>query len=249
MENDTKLILAKANDIIRLRDLRNIPKFSAFLTPAEATIIESNIKAPNCFFFGGFANAERRIFAAFPDYICEPFEAFPISVLKIEYRNTDILSHRDFLGSFMAMGITRDSIGDICVSEGLTLAFVASEIATYLSEQITKIGRVGVTIKIIDANSIDDFFNAPKTIPLNFTVSSFRLDAVLSGLVGCSRTKAENYIKEGLVFVNSFEVTKVTKVIKVGDFITLRGTGKFLITDCNGVSKKGREIITAEKYI
>lgn len=249
MENDTKLLLAKANDIIRLRNLRNIPKFSAFLTPAEATIIESNVKAPNCFFFGGFQNAERRIFAALPDYILEPFHTFPISVLKIEYRKSDVLSHRDFLGSFMATGITRDSVGDICISEGLAVAFVTSEIATYLSEQITKIGRVGVKITISDINSVDDFLNTPKTVSLKFTVSSFRLDAILSSLVGCSRTKAENYIKEGLVFVNSFEVTKVTKTVKVGDFITLRGTGKFLITDCNGVSKKGREIITAEKYI
>ena len=249
MDNDSKLLLAKANDIVRLRDLRNIPKFSAFLTPAEAAIVESGVKAPNCFFFGGFLNAERRMFAALPQYVVEPFDAFPISVLKIEYRKSDVLSHRDFLGSFMATGITRDSIGDICIGEGLTLVFVTNEIAVYLAEQISKIGRVGVKIEITDVNSIGDFLNNPKTVSLNFTVSSFRLDAVLSGLVGCSRTKAESFIKEGLVFVNSFEVTKVTKTVKVGDFITLRGTGKFLITDCNGVSRKGREIITAEKYI
>lgn len=249
MENDLKLILAKANDLVRLRDLRDIPKFSQFLTPAEASIIESNIKADNCCFFGGYNDAERRIFAALPDYITEPFYEFPITALKFEYRKVDVLSHRDFLGSFMSTGITRDSVGDIRVGEGCAVAFVIDDIAQYLLDQVTKIGRVGVVGEKVSLDAVDGLFPPHQTISFNFTVSSLRLDAVLSGLVGCSRSKAESYINEGFVFINSFEVTKTTKQVKVGDRITLRGTGKFLISGYNGVSKKGREIITAEKYI
>lgn len=249
MENEVKLILAKANDLVRLRDLRNIPKFSAFLTPSEAAAIESNVKTSNFFFYGGYPDAERRIFAVFPDYISEPFSEFPISVLKFEYRKVDKLSHRDFLGSFMATGISRDTIGDICIGEGVAVAFVVNEIAPYLIDQISKIGKVGVSSRIIGIEELESHLPSAKTISLNFTVSSLRLDAVLSGLVGCSRNRAENYIKDGLVFINSFEVAKTTKQIKAGDRITLRGTGKFLITECTGVSKKGRVIIAAEKYI
>ena len=249
MENETKLLLAKANDLVRLRDLRNIPKFSAFLTPSEAAVIEKGITAPNCCFFGGYPEAERQIFAAMPEYIDNPLIEFPIRALKFEYRKADVLSHRDFLGSFMATGITRDSIGDICIGEGYTTAFVTNDIAPYLLEQISKIGRVGVSAQLLSISNASDLFPPPKTISFNFTVSSIRLDAVLSGLVGCSRSRADSYIKEGLVFINSFEVTKSTRQIKIGDRITLRGTGKFLIADCKGVSKKGREIIVAEKYI
>ena len=249
MENNSKLLVAKARDIVRLRDVRNIPKFSGFLTPSESTIIESSIKAPNCFFFGGYPGAERRIFAALPDYVVEPFSDFPISVLKFQYRKTDKLSHRDFLGSFMATGITRESIGDICVADGFALVFVQKDISGYLLEQITKVGNVGVFGTYVDLSAIDEFLPTSKTIPISFTVSSLRLDAILCGLVGCSRNKAESYINDGLVFVNSFEVTKVTKAIKNGDIVTLRGTGKYLITDCDGISKKGRHIIAADKYI
>ena len=249
MENESKLFLAKINDLVRIRDLRNIPKFSAFLTPAEAAAVESGVKAHNCYFYGGYPDAERRIFASLPDYVTDPFDEFPITALKFQYRKVDILSHRDFLGSFMATGISRDTIGDIRIGEGTAVAFVTNEIADYLLEQISKIGRIGVSVEKIDINKVCDYFGQPKTIPLNFTVSSLRLDAVLSGLVGCSRSKAETFISEGKVFVNSFEVTKVTKQIKAGDYVTLRGTGKFLIISCNGITKKGREIITAEKYI
>lgn len=249
MENESKLLLARINDLIRIRDLRNIPKFTGFLSPAEASIIESAARKPDCYFFGGFSNAERRMFGALPDYIVEPFEEFPISALRFEYRKVDNLSHRDFLGSFMATGISRDSIGDICVSEGSAVAFVTNEIADYLLEQVVKIGKVGVSIKKIPISDVNNYLEKPKTAVFNFTVSSLRLDAILCGLVGCSRSKAEIFINEGKVFVNSFEVTKTTKQIKEGDCITLRGTGKFFISACNGVTKKGREIITAEKYI
>ena len=249
MENESKLLLAKINDLIRIRDLRNIPKFSGFLSPAEATIVETSVKAYDCCFYGGYSNAERRMFGALPDYVSEPFEEFPITALLFEYRKVDVLSHRDFLGSIMATGISRDTIGDISIGTGFAIVFVAVEIAEYLIEQIVKIGRVGVAVKKIPTNSINDYLEQPKTVILNFTVPSLRLDAVLCGLVGCSRSKAEACINEGKVFVNSFEITKATKQIKPGDYITLRGTGKFLIKSCNGLSKKGREIITAEKYI
>ena len=249
MENDSKLLLAKANDIVRLRDLRCIPKFLGFLTPFEAAIIESEIKAPNTFFFGGYPTAERRVFAALPDYVLDPLAEFPISAVKFEYRKIDVLSHRDFLGAFVGAGVTRDSIGDICMGEGFALAFLLNDVAEYLSEQVTKVGRCGVTSKILPMDCLNDFLPHPKTTSLNFTVSSLRLDAVLSGLTGCSRSKAENFIKEGFVFVNSFQISKVTKLIQNGDFITLRGTGKFQIIDCNGISKKGRIFILAEKYI
>lgn len=249
MINESKLFLDKIKDLIRIRDLRNIPKFTAFLTPSEASIVASTFKEPNCLFFGGYPEAERRMFGALPEYI-EDFNAeFPITALKFEYRKVDKLSHRDFLGSFMATGISRETIGDIRIGKGCAVAFVCDDIADYLVNQITKIGRVGVSVQKISLSDVTDYFEQPKTVPLSFTVSSLRLDAVLSGLVGCSRNKAESFVKEGLVFVNSFEVLKVTKQVKSGDFITLRGTGKFLITSCNGLTKKGREIITAEKYI
>lgn len=249
MEDESKLLLAKINDLVRLRDLRNIPKFSAFLSPTEASLVKASIKAPSCCFFGGYPEAERRMFGVMPDYVAEPFCEFPITALRFKYRKVDTLLHKDFLGSFMATGISRDTIGDICIGDGSAVAFVTNEIAEYLSKQISKIGRVGVSVEKVDISNICDYFEKPKTLSFNFTVSSLRLDAVLSGMVGCSRSRAEAYISEGLVFVNSFEVTKATKQIKSGDYVSLRGTGKFLINDCDRVTKKGRRLITVEKYI
>lgn len=249
MEQEAKLLIAKAGDAVRLRDLRNIPKFLGFLSPSEASTVANAVKSSNCFFFGGYEEAERRMFGALPDYITEPFGSFPIKALRITYRPVDVLTHRDVLGSLMSTGVTRESVGDIRFADGLAIAFVSEEIAEYLAKQITKIGRVGVTVNVADTAEVLNSFPPPKTVPVSFTVSSPRLDAVISGLIGCSRSKAEQMLSDGLVFVNSFEITKATKQVKTGDKISIRSVGKFVITGTGDLSKKGREIITAEKYI
>ena len=249
MEQDIKLLIAKAEDTVRLSELRNSPKFMGFLSVSEATEISKAVKNSKALFFGGYDDAERRMFGVVPEYIEPPTSAFPIEVIEIKYRKVDALTHRDVLGSLMATGITRDKVGDIRFGDGFALVFVASEISDYLVEQVTKIGRVGVSLAKIPLKDVYKSFPPPEFEDITFTVSSTRLDAIISGLVGLSRTKAEQIIIDGLVFVNSFEVTKAIKKIKISDKITVRGYGKFLITETGNFSKKGREIIRAKKYI
>lgn len=249
MDQQIKLLIAKAEDAVRLCRLRNSPKFWGFLSPGEQTVIASSVKGEGTRFYGGYDDAERRMFGALPDYIDDVSSSFPIVAINFSYPSSYKLSHRDVLGSVMATGINREKVGDIRFGDGLAVVLVADDIANYLKEQIKKIGNVGVVAEITPVGEALSFLPPPSTVPLNFTVSSPRLDAIVSGLTGCGRSKAELMISDGLVFVNSFEVSKVTKQIKAGDKITLRGIGKFEITGSGSFSKKGREIITAKKYI
>ncbi len=249
VESEIKLLRAKAEDCLRLCAMRNIPKFLGFLSPGEAAELHAAITAPNAYFFGGYPLAERRMFGALPDYITTPQEAFPIASIRISFRKADVLSHRDVLGTIMATGITREKVGDIRFGEGFALVFTADEIADYLVEQIKKIGRVGVTVQRLTAKEIELTLPPPKKEPISFTVSSPRLDAVVAGLTGCSRSKVDEWIENGLVFVNSFAVYKTTGKIQAGDTVTIRKIGKFIIVKTGSFSKKGREIILAEKYI
>lgn len=249
MEQELKLLLAKADDAVRLCELRNTPKFMGFLSPSEMAEISRSVVSKAVCFFGGYDDAERCMLGVLPDYIIDYRAAFPISALKISYRAVDKLSHRDVLGAFMSTGITRDRVGDIRFGEGFAVAFVVQEIADYLAEQISKIGRVGVTVQSISINEAECSFPPPITEDLSFTVSSPRLDAVISGLIGVSRSKAEQMIVDGLVFINSLEALKSIKKVQQNDKITIRGYGRFVITATGNFSKKGREIIQAKKYI
>lgn len=249
MNFDSKLFLAKVNDILRLSADRNCPKFSGFLSLDEQSEIMPLVLAGKVVLFGGYNDAERKMLGALPDYVTDKEKAFPIVAVRFIYPKEYKLTHRDVLGSLMALGIKRESVGDICFEKGIATAFVTEEMGNYIASQVSKIGRVGVKTEVLPFFSAAQNFTAPATKTITFTVSSPRIDAVLSALTGCSRSKAEQYIKDGLVFVNSVAVTKSTKTISANDKITLRGTGKFLITEGGNYSKKGREIITAEKYI
>lgn len=249
MNLNSKLLLAKANDIIRLSVERNCPKFSGFLSLDEQSEVMPLVLCGKAALFGGYNDAERKMLGALPDYVQDHQKAFPIMAVRFIYPKEYKLTHRDVLGSLMALGIKRESVGDIYFDKGMATAFTTLEMAEYIATQITKIGRVGVKTEVLPFYDAAKTFSAPVTQSVTFTVSSPRIDAVLSALTGCSRTKAEQFIKDGLVFINSVMITKSTKLISVNDKITLRGTGKFLITDSGNYSKKGREIITAEKYI
>ncbi len=249
MEQEIKLLLARAQDAVRLSETRNIPKFLGFLSPGEAAAINQAIHLENAVFFGGYEGAERRMFGVFPTYITDHNAAFPISAIGLTYRETESLTHRDILGALMSTGVKRSFVGDILVSPGGALIYAADEIAGFLTEQITKVRNVGVKTVLYSSLSELPPQTAPRTETVSFTVSSARLDAVVSGLTGFGRTRSEQMIADGKVFVNSFAVIKPTKKVQPMDCISLRGVGKFVITGMGSFSKKGREIITAEKYL
>ena len=247
MEDNKKLIIDKAEDALRICSDKNIPKFVGFLSPGEASIIASSVKGG--LFYGGYPTAERIIFGALPDYLEAQLSAFPITPVEIRYNPKYSLSHRDILGTLMSAGVERSTVGDIIVSDGYAVIFVLDEIADYFIEQISKIKNIGVSLARIDNIGSLELINNPKTEGITFTVSSLRLDAVVSALTGMGRSKSEQFIEDGLVFVNSFEVKKITKKVNKDDVITVRRFGKFRITQTGNVSKKGREIVSAEKYI
>lgn len=245
---DIKLLPSKIEDAARLCNNSSSPKFVGFLTTEEAAIAESVAKKQNCrfSFFGGYDDAERRFFGAFPEW-CDSFEEFfPIKALTFTYRKGDRLSHRNFLGTFMSLGIARETVGDILVEEGRAVAFFTEEIATYVRNQINKVSNVGVTTE-------EGFsFPLPGTSDLEDvtdTIASTRLDCVVAALAKCSRNTAVELIEGKLVSINSVCCEKTVKSVISGDKITIRGKGKFIIESVNMRSKKDRVILKAKKYI
>ena len=109
-----------------------------FLTPRYRRRAEAELRRmgawENAFFWGGYADAERVSLFLLPEYLLCMLEAPPsqcdaaavrmliaeelegaVCALRIKgsgYRN---LSHRDYLGSILGLGIERDAIGDIAV--------------------------------------------------------------------------------------------------------------------------------------
>ena len=127
----------------RLRDLadrsynQNVFTFSPFLSLSEADAyysLEKELHYASPSVFGGYENAERCMIR-FGDPESLGYEqSFPIVCIHITplmEKFADKLSHRDFLGALMNLGIERDVLGDIKAGEKEAFLFCLDSIADF----------------------------------------------------------------------------------------------------------------------
>ncbi len=244
MESD--LLLPRIDDTADIAERTNRCKYLGFLSPEQAAAAEKRLKNRNVRFgfFGGYENAQRVMLGCFPDWASG--DEYPINAVTFKYRKGDILTHRDFLGSLMGLGLTRESVGDILVGEGRAIVFLSEDISDFVIKQTEKIGRIGVTAVLGIEGELPE---SGKLADFTDTVASLRLDCVVSALAGISRGTAVEKIESGFVAVNSFAVEKITYAVNEGDIITVRGKGKFIISSLDGRTRKNRVILEYKKYV
>lgn len=245
MDKERELLAKKVRDCLRIS--RGRPCFLGFLDEAEAAFCQDILKreAAGCLFWGGYEEAQRVMAGFFPDYMEPSPEAFPMSALTIRSRPEDGLGHRDFLGSFMALGVERGVVGDILVGEGRCVVFVREEMERYFLDNIRKIGRAGV--------KLSPGFEEPLPIAHTFkemggVVASERLDCLVAFLCHTSRGKAADMISAGLVAVNHREASGGAGKMEEGDTVSVRGHGKFIIDQFGPLTGKGRLNVKCRKY-
>lgn len=246
---DDRLFLSHIQDAISIASSRDISKFVGFIDERQRAVVTQYIarqKIDNYSFWGGYEGAKRVFFCALSSYAeNDDYSIFPIVPITFTYRKSDTLSHRDFLGSLMALNIKREVVGDILVGEGVAVVFLSSAIAPMVLSEIKKIGKVGV--KLTEG--------VPEVLPIreefeeiSGTVSSLRLDCVVGFITNLSREKSANLIKLKKVSINHFECDSVSKLVTQGDIISIRGVGRFVFSAVLGVTKKERLKITVLKY-
>lgn len=249
LTDDDKRLLSQFLDWTEMAEEKYITKYSAFLDERQCGLCDkvmASVKYENYLLWGGYENAERRMLCVYPQYGDEDIKnSFPMTAVTFRYRAEDKLDHRDFLGSLMALGITRGCVGDILVGEGRTAVFVKDTAAADVMG-VTKIGRVGVRAEEgFDASAVKE----PEFREISGTVASLRLDSVVSLALRISREKAAALIKGGAVEIFHAKADQPSRSVEVGDKISARGYGKFLVKSVDGVSHKDRLHITICKYI
>ena len=206
------------------------------------------------------------------DEVSSPISVLEVTIPPAEHRTP---GHRDYLGALMGQGIKREKLGDIIIlgqdsksstaqgpvqssahapaaSSGKPAArgaqiIVITELADYLAENFTQVGAASISIKKVPIFNLRT--SEIRTQELSITVSSPRLDNVISGVFNISRTAAKEAITRGLVFVSGVEVNKPDHSLKGGEKLVLRGSGKAIYRGPTGTSRKGKTYITVTKYI
>ncbi len=207
----------------------------------------------DCFFFGGYENAERTCPVFFTEYCGEDIIKDAPSIAEITFIKAELdrfnrnaeFSHRDVLGSLMGLGIERDSVGDIIVDNGCAVFAVKESIAAFIKESLYRIGRYPVSLTVhekLEIEKKDDFEESFDT------VASLRLDAVVASLFSTSRSVAVQAIESGIVALNGVTVKKTDATVTEGDKISFRSRGRAQLEKIDGVSKKGRTRILFKKW-
>lgn len=242
---EQSLIEARIEDCVSLCLKTDAPKYLGFLSAAEVSFARNCkvLSGVNHGFSGGFDLAERQILGVFPDWMREP--QFPVSAVTFSYPASYKLTHRDFLGTVMALKISRDSVGDILVGDGTAVVFLTDYVAGHVLSEINKVGSVGVKGK---PGLPDVLPELSKKIFLSDTVASCRLDCIVAAVTNTSRTYAAQLIESGLVSINSVLCQKVTRAVGEGEVITVRGKGRFTVEDIGGRTKKGRTVLKYSKF-
>lgn len=219
--------------------------------------IDKNLYDKRLCIYGGYDGAIYQMLCFLPDvdYIDIKKSDFPISCVKISPVNKkfcDKLTHRDFLGAVMNLGIKRDQVGDIVVKEldSYSKAYEAYIFCKSNKEKlISSITRIKHTTVKSEIISEADIQFEQKFKDISGSVASLRLDSIISVACRTSRSQCLNLIRAGSVYINGRCCTENAKEIKNNDIITVRGVGKFLIETSEVTTKKGRFHILAKQYI
>ena len=245
------MLLAKIWDKINAGMRRNIPANTGFLSPRELEMARYLFgHQEGLSYWGGYEDAERKMAVFLPDYLDASSlteSDAPLVCLRATFFEGDPLSHRDFLGALMGMGIAREAVGDICVGTGSCDFFVTDEIAPYLLQNLLSAGRTRIQLSPIPLSEVS--VPEPETKEIRDTVASIRLDSVISSGFRIGRSAAAQYVSAGKVAIDGLPCEKPDKQLDEGVKISVRGLGKIKLKAINGKTKKDRISIIIDRYI
>lgn len=242
-----RTLLSKISDMVRLSEKRGAV-YTMFLNARECNAAKQELKRlmhENYRFYGIFDNAERQVLCVYKEYFEPENTDFPIECVTFNFKKECRLSHRDFLGALMALGIKRETVGDIVIDDGIAQIAVSETVKDVIISEVRKIGSVGI--------KYNESFNGRLTKRQNFkeitgTAASMRLDAIVGLVLNLSRGKTSEIIKNTGAEVNFEMKYDCSFNLKEGDIFSVRGFGKFKVSEVSGITRKGRIHITVLKY-
>ena len=272
---DIRLLLARLDDLCD-RGARGETGISAYLTPREAKYarahLSSRISAGTAVLWGGYPEAERVRVFILPDYTeglvnPEALASDPVAALSdagledladtlreavcsmlVKGSGFRELSHRDYLGSVLGLGLERDAIGDILIPDTHSAILLTdSRVGDFLTTQLEKVATD--TVKVSRLPEGTPLGGTRRLQPLNDTVASQRLDCVVAALCNLSREKAQMAVKAGIVELDYESVEDCSATVDAPAVISVRGYGKFAVHAFDGTTRKGRVRLVAGKYV
>lgn len=225
--------------------------YSEFLTLADQALLAPLAKEGvigDYTLYGGYEGAQRQLcgFGSEDAFGYPPdFPAIWIAMTPVSQKFADALTHRDFLGSLMGLGIRREVLGDILVHENVGYLFALENMAGYISEHLRKVRHTDVCCTLVASPPVETVALPDEAI---FVVAGERLDAFVASVYRLSRSQSASLIEKGLVAIDGRVTEKGSVAPCEGAVISVRGYGRFLYCGVVGDTRRGKLRIAARVY-
>ncbi|RHF70130.1 RNA-binding protein [Fusobacterium mortiferum] len=247
VEIDEFLIGAICDDIELCEEIE-YPVYSKYFYPPQVCKKLSQIeyREYNFSLCGISEGCEKNMIAVKPKDFPQEELYFPVKYFKITNRSKfKELEHKHYLGTIMSFGIKRELMGDLIVEDDSCYGIVSEEIFDFLVDNLKEVGRNPVTVEEVDRNQVPSL----KFEELVDSVSSVRLDNIVSVMINNSRSKGLELIETGEVSVNYVVDKEKNSPLKEGDIVTIRKKGKFIFEKILGENKKGKIRVLIKRFI
>lgn len=250
-EKEEQLLRNRMTELAEKSFQQNIFTFTGFLGLSEQDIfwkIERKICHAGYLMYGGTEGADRVVirFGNVEEFGYEiPFPIACVHIKPLVAKFAESLSHRDFLGALMNLGIERTVIGDIKVGEKDAYLFCMESIAEHICSQLDQVRHTHVSCEIVE-----DYTVVQEEAPENITVqvSSMRVDAVIAKVYHKSRNECLELFRAGKVFVNGRLCENNSKILNQGETVNVRGYGKFNVDGDVRETRKGKLSVSVSVY-
>ncbi len=199
--------------------------------------------------YGGAEGAER-VMIRFGDEESLGYSVpYPIVCIKAEpvsQKFADKLTHRDFLGALLNLGIERSTLGDIPILDNIGYIFAKEDIAEFIISELTRVKRTDVRLSIVDELPEGELY---KTERRRVQANGERLDAVISKVFSLSREEGQSLFSKKLVFVDGRLCENTSYIPKRNERISVRGYGRMVYLGYESTSKKGKLNIEVDLYV
>lgn len=245
-------LLSHIFDLAERSYKQNIYTFTGFLSQGEQSDVLAagrELAYVPYTFFGGCEGCERRMLRFGSEETLGYAADFPISTLKVSpllEKFSDDLTHRDFLGALMNLGVEREVVGDIVVRGNSAYIFCEDAMAEYLAQNLTRIRHTSVKCEISkecpeEAQPVFDESEMP--------IASLREDALIAAVYNLSRSKCDELFHSKCIFIDGRQCEKGSTSLKEGQTFSVRGFGKFIFDGAGGQTRKGRVYVRIRKYV
>ena len=246
---EDRLLVSRVKDAIESSVRTYSHRFIGFLDlhqrAAAQRVLTATGDACSYAFWGGFEDAERVYLGLFGEGGQPDTALFPVAALKFTWKFGQ-LTHRDFLGALLSLGLKREKIGDITLGGNECTVLLDTAIAQFVSQNLLKVGGSGVSSAPAELATIkkqQDFSE------ITDTVASSRLDCVVAALLNLSRGQCEKLIQSDCVSLDFETAASPAAKVSGGATVSIRGHGRFIIDSIGPVTKKGRFRFAARRYL